>query len=71
MEKQNQIPRKIIIKVIVAMCAITSKEIQDNVHISKSYVSRYFNGERNCIEIDIYIIEKIFGIKIKDYLVND
>lgn len=60
-----------IVKVIVALDIITSKDIQLGAHVSKSYVSRYLKGERNCIEIDIYMIERIFGIKVKDYIINE
>lgn len=67
----NNITKTLIVKVIVTLCAITPKEIQSEAHVSKSYVSRYLKGERNCVEIDFFIIEKVFGIKVKDYSIND
>ncbi len=63
--------KRIIIKVITSMINLKSKDIETGLHMSKSVVSRHMRGERNNPEIDIYIIEKVFGIKIKDYSVSD
>lgn len=60
----------ILTKIIVSILNLKSKEIQMALNISKSVVSRYMTGERGCPEIDIYLIEKLFGIKIKDYSIN-
>ena len=54
-------------RVVVAILDIKSKEIQSNLNLSKSVVSRHLRGESCCPEIDIFIIEKVFGIKVKDY----
>ncbi len=62
--------KKIIVKVITSMLDLKSKEIEAVLHLSKSVVSRHMTGEKNNIEIDIFIIEKVFGIKIKDYSIN-
>lgn len=63
--------KKIIVKVIATMINLKSKDIETVLHLSKSVVSRHMTGERNNIDIDIYIIERAFGIKIKDYSIND
>ncbi len=63
--------RQILTRFIVSLLDLKSKEIQTSLNISKSVVSRYMTGERGCPEIDIYIIEKVFGIKIKDYSINE
>jgi len=68
-EDENYVPKKFLRKVIAALCSITAKEIQEAVHVSSGYVSRHLNGDRNCLEIDIYMIERAFNIKIKDYIV--
>ena len=60
-------PQKLITVMAVELCKISSKEIQDNVHVSKSVVSRHLLGERECIEIDLFVIEKIFGVGIKEF----
>lgn len=63
--------KKIIFtKFVISLLNLKSKDIQTQLNISKSVVSRYMTGERVCPEIDIYIIEQVFGIKIKDYSVN-
>lgn len=62
--------KKFVIKMIVSLLDLKSKEIESGLHISKSVISHHLSGERDCPEIDIYIIEKLFGIKIKDYSIN-
>lgn len=64
-------PKKVIAKIIVTLYGIKSKEIEAQLHISQSLVSMYMNGERNCTDIDIYMIEKVFGIKVKEYDVSE
>lgn len=61
--------KKMIVKFLVSIINLKSKDIENSLHISKSVVSRHMTGERNRPEIDIFIIEKVFGIKIKDYSV--
>ncbi len=63
--------KQILTKFIFSLLDLKSKEIQMALNISKSVVSRYLTGERRCPEIDLYIIEKIFGIKVKDYTINE
>ena len=63
--------KKFIEKTIVSVMDIKSKEIEAVLHLSKSVVSRHMTGEKNNIDVDIYIIEKAFGIKIKDYSIKD
>jgi hypothetical protein len=63
--------KQLLVRLITTTLNVKSKEIEMNLNLSKSVVSRYMTGERGCIDIDIYIIEKIFGIKVKDYSVND
>ncbi len=62
--------KKIIVRIIASMIDLKSKDIEGVLHLSKSVVSRHMTGEKNNIEIDIFIIEKVFGIKIKDYSIN-
>jgi len=56
-------------KILTSIINLKSKDIETGLHLSKSVVSRHMTGERNRPEIDVYIIEKVFGIKIKDYSV--
>lgn len=55
---------------ITTMLDLKSKEIETRLHLSKSVVSRYMTGERGCEEIDLFFIEKIFNITVKDYMIN-
>ncbi len=52
----------IVIKAIMAMVNLKSRDIENELHLSKSIVSRHMRGEKNRPEIDIYIIEHLLGI---------
>ena len=62
--------KRIVTKVIVSIINLKSKEIEKVLNLSKSVVSRHMTGENIKPEIDIYIIEQVFGIKIKEYSLN-
>lgn len=70
MENRASYQKKVIVKIITSVLNLKSKEIENRLNISKSVVSRYMTGERKCVDIDIFIIEKLFGIKVKDYSIN-
>lgn len=46
-------------------------EVAKEIHVANSTVSMYLTGERKSIELELYLIEKVFDIKIKDYCVNE
>ena len=71
MENCVNCQKKVIVRVIASIINLKSKDIEAVLHLSKSVVSRHMTGEHNRPEIDIYIIEKVFGIKIKDYSLNE
>lgn len=70
MQNCDYCQKKFLVKFIVSMLDLKSKDIEANLNLSKSVVSRHMTGERNCPAIDIFIIEKVFKIKVKDYSVN-
>ena len=67
METISYDQKHIIIKVMVASLDLKSSDIEEQLHISRSVVSRHLRGEREYTPIDIYIIEKFFGFKIKEF----
>lgn len=67
METISYDQKHIIIKVMVASLDLKSSDIEEQLHISRSVVSRHLRGEREYPPIDIYIIEKFFGLKIKEF----
>lgn len=71
MEICNLCKKQFVIKTIIAVINLRSREIENELHLSKSIVSRHFTGEKNRMEIDIFVIERLLGIKIKDYEVID
>ena len=67
MEICNLCKKQFVIKTIIAVINLRSREIENELHLSKSIVT----GEKNRLEIDIFVIERLLGIKIKDYEVID
>lgn len=67
METISYDQKHIIIKVMVTSLDLKSSDIEEQLHISRSVVSRHLRGEREYPPIDIYIIEKFFGFKIKEF----
>ncbi|MBO6272989.1 hypothetical protein J6O48_09475 [bacterium] len=63
--------RLMFIQEIVAVKQIKIKEIQQALHLSKSVVSRHLTGEINKPEIDIFIFEKLLGVRVRDYIYID
>ncbi len=58
--------KSIILKMIMALLDLKAGDIAKETHTSFSLVSRHISGERQNINIDIYLIEKCFHIKIKE-----
>lgn len=46
---------------------LRSADIAQELGVSKSLISKYIAGEKKCPECDIYLIEKVFGIKVEEY----
>ncbi len=59
--------KKMLIKIILNVLDVKPSDLVKNVHLSSTQVSRYLSGERASIDIDIYLIEQVFSIKVKDY----
>ena len=57
--------KKITIKFILSIYGISATEIANAVHLSKSMVWKHLNGDSYNENIDIYIINKVFGLKIE------
>ena len=59
--------RKILIKIMLDVMEVKPVELARKLHLSKTQVSRYLSGERLSSELDIYLIEQVFEIKVKNY----
>lgn len=59
--------KKLLIKIMLDVLEVRPVELARNLHLSKTQVSRYLSGERISSELDIYLIEQVFEIKVKDY----
>lgn len=63
--------KRMIIKIILTILNLKPAEVARKLHISKSFVSKYISGEKASSELDIYLIELIFKINIKDFARNE
>lgn len=54
----------------MSVCDLKATDIAREVNVSDSLVRKHINGVRNCRVIDAYLINKGFGIEIKDYSIN-
>ncbi len=59
--------KTILIKIIMAVLNLKASEIAKITNTSCTSVSRYISGERDCIYVDLFFIEKCFNIKVKEY----
>jgi ribosome-binding protein aMBF1 (putative translation factor) len=63
--------KQLVMKSIIAIIDLKTKDIADGLHISPSLISRHLCGEIERPEVDIFIIEKLLGIKIEGYKSTD
>lgn len=59
--------KRILFKIMLDVLEVKPIELARELHLSKTQVSRYLSGERISSEIDIYLIEQVFEIKVKAY----
>ena len=59
--------KQLVMKSIIAIIDLKVIDIAKELHISKSLISRHLTGDLERPEVDIYIIEKLLGIKIEGY----
>ena len=64
-------PRRLFAVAAVMMFNLSSKEIQENVHVSKSVVSRHLLGVRESQEINLFLIEKVFCMRVTEFEIID
>ena len=60
-----------IIRIVLTILNLKPAEIARKMNVSKSFISKYMMGERISDELDIYLIELIFKINVKDFARND
>ena len=67
--KQNcaNCKKKMLVKIILDVLEVRPSDLVKNLHLSSTQVSRYISGERNSEDLDIYLIEQVFEIKVRDY----
>ena len=71
METCASCKKQLVMKSIIAIIDLKTKDIADGLHISPSLISRHLCGEIERPEVDIFIMEKLLGIKIEGYKLTD
>ncbi len=64
-------PKILTVKFIFMLLDLKVTQVAQEIHVANSTVSMYLNGERKSPELELYVIEKIFKIKIKEFVTND
>ena len=59
----------ILVRVMVASLDLKSGDIEKQLNISRSVVSRHLRGERDYPPIDMFLVEKFFGVRIKEFII--
>lgn len=67
MKNCSKCQKRFFVKMMASAMNIKQKDIITDLHLSQSVVSRHLLGQKDTLDIDIYIFEKALGIKIKDY----
>ncbi len=62
--------KQMALRVMLTVLNLKPSKIARELNISKSLVSKYLAGERGSVEIDIYLIQQLFLIQVKDYSIN-
>ena len=64
-------PKILTVKFIFMLLDLKVTQVAQEIHVANSTVSMYLNGERKSPELELYVIEKVFKIKIKEFVIND
>lgn len=64
-------PKLLTVKFIFMLLDLKVTQVAKEINVANSTVSMYLNGERKSPELEVFIIEKIFNIKIKEYITNE
>lgn len=62
--------KKVLLKFIMTIYNLRATDIAREINISDSLVRKHISGDRQCPPVDVYIVEKVFGIKIGDCVAN-
>lgn len=62
--------RKILFDVIFAVLELNAAQVAREIHVHKSQVSRYITGDRHCLALEIYLMERIFGTDVMERINN-
>ena len=63
--------KQMILRIVLTVLNLKPAQIARELNVSKSLVSKYLAGEIASMEIDVYLIQKIFFISVKDFSRNE
>jgi len=59
--------RKKMLRILLVILNLTPTEIARKLHVSNSVISKHISGEKIYRPCDLFLIEVIFNIQIKEY----
>ena len=57
--------KKVLIDLIMTIYKVKATDIAKEINVSDSLVRKHIEGDRYCQDVDVFLIEKCFGIKVK------
>jgi ribosome-binding protein aMBF1 (putative translation factor) len=57
--------KKILLKFIMSVYNLRAIDIAREINISDSLVRKHISGDRECPPVDAYIVERVFGFKLR------
>ena len=62
---KDLLKKKILLKFIMSVYNLRAIDIAREINISDSLVRKHISGDRECPPVDAYIVERVFGFKLR------
>ena len=56
-----------ILRILLVFLNLTPTQVAKILNVSNSVISKHLSGEKTYYPCDIFLIEKVFNIKIEEY----
>ena len=67
MNTKQQSDKTKILRILLVFLNLTPTQVAKVLNVSNSVISKHLSGEKTYYPCDIFLIEKIFNIKIEEY----
>lgn len=64
---RNKNDKSKILRILLVFLNLTPTQVAKMLNVSNSVISKHLSGEKNYYPCDIFLIEKVFKIKIEEY----